>query len=89
MDVVLHDGSSVRLRKVDQDYDPTDRGSAFNYLMNAQDRGEVVTGLLYIDSRGADMHARSGTAAKPLGRMTHEELCPGSDALKALQKIYR
>jgi 2-oxoglutarate ferredoxin oxidoreductase subunit beta len=89
MDVVLHDGSSVRLRKVDQGYDPTNRGQAFNFLMDAQDRGEVVTGLLYIDPKGADMHKRSGTAQKPLGRMTHEELCPGSARLTDLQRAYR
>ena len=89
MEVKLHDGSSVRLRKVARDYDPTDRGRSFSYLMDAQNRGEVVTGLLYIDPKGADMHQRSGTAQKPLGRMNHEELCPGSAALKELQKVYR
>jgi len=89
MDVKLHDGSHVILRKVDNDYDPTDRGRAFNYLMDAQDRGEVVTGLLYIDQKQGDMHQRSGTASKPLGRMEHEELCPGSEVLKDLQKAYR
>ena len=89
MDVKLHDGSHVVLRKVDKDYDPTDRGRAFNYLMDAQDRGGVVTGLLYIDQKQGDMHQRSGTESKPLGRMEHEELCPGSDVLKDLQKAYR
>ena len=89
MEVKLHDGSSVRLRKVARDYDPTDRGSAFSYLMDARKRGEVVTGLLYIDPKGADMHERNGTAQKPLGRMDHAELCPGSATLKELQKAYR
>jgi len=45
--------------------------------------------LLYIDQKQGDMHQRSGTASKPLGRMEHEELCPGSEVLKDLQKAYR
>ena len=57
--VMMHDGSWVRLRKVAEDYDPTDRDRAYAYIRDAQSKGEVVTGLLYIDE-GVAGHARPG-----------------------------
>ena len=57
--VMMHDGSWVRLRKVAEDYDPTDRDRAYAYIRDAQSKGEVVTGLLYIDE-GSQRHARPG-----------------------------
>ena len=46
--VMMHDGSWVRLRKVSEDYDPTDRDRSFTYIRERQEEGEVVTGLLYL-----------------------------------------
>ena len=56
-DVVLHDGGTIRLRKLDDDYDPTDKVGAMAYLEARRARGEVVTGLLYLRS-GQRRHAR-------------------------------
>ena len=47
------------------------------------------TGLLYIDESEPDMHGVNGTVAAPLNRLPYEELCPGRDALLALQKRFR
>ncbi|MGC9291244.1 MAG: 2-oxoacid:ferredoxin oxidoreductase subunit beta [Acidobacteriaceae bacterium] len=49
-DVQLHDGSHLTLRKLHQDYDPTDRVSAVRALMEASERGEVLTGVFYVDA---------------------------------------
>jgi len=89
MTVNMHDGSQLVLRKVDQSYDLTDRGRAFNYLMEHQGRGEIITGLLYIDEEQGDMHARNRTVSTPLGRLSLQELCPGSEKLKKIQASYR
>src|SRR5438874_6338994 len=59
--VTMHDGSVVRFRRVASDYDPRDRDAAYAYVRKHQARGEVVTGLLYIDESAADMHGISGT----------------------------
>ncbi|MEC7780827.1 MAG: 2-oxoacid:ferredoxin oxidoreductase subunit beta, partial [Pseudomonadota bacterium] len=48
-DVSMPDGSTLRLYKVDADYDAHDRVGALNYVQRAQEQGEVVTGLLYVD----------------------------------------
>jgi 2-oxoglutarate ferredoxin oxidoreductase subunit beta len=87
--VTMHDGSVIHLKKTDPDYDPTDRARAFDYVMRHQEKGEIVTGLLYIDDSRDDMHGLNKTVAAPLTTYDYEKLCPGSEALASLQKRYR
>jgi 2-oxoglutarate ferredoxin oxidoreductase subunit beta len=84
--VTMHDGSVVRFHKVAEDYDPTDRGAALEHIAEVRKRGEVPTGLLYLEENGADMHGFENTVEKPLVELPYEELCPGSAALAELQK---
>ncbi|HEY3592809.1 MAG TPA: hypothetical protein VGL13_03005, partial [Polyangiaceae bacterium] len=87
--VKMHDGSVVRFSKVGPDYDPTDRDAVQAYLQEHQKRGEIPTGLLYLDDQMNDMHATSGTVDVPLTELPFEELCPGSAVLDQLQRAYR
>jgi len=87
--VDLHDGSRVLLRKVAKDYVPGTRGAALEYVRAQQRKGEIVTGLLFIDESEPDMHGVNATVAAPLARLPYEELCPGRDALLQLQKRFR
>jgi 2-oxoglutarate ferredoxin oxidoreductase subunit beta len=89
LEVVMHDGSTVRFRNVPGDYDPTDRDAAYAHVRALQDRGEAAMGLLYMDSDLPDMHEQNSTVERPLVEVPHELLCPGSAALEALQKEYR
>jgi 2-oxoglutarate/2-oxoacid ferredoxin oxidoreductase subunit beta len=86
--VTMHDGSRVMLKKIDVEYDPTDRLAAMNYLHHHSAQGEVVTGLLFVDREPSDLHERLGTVAEPLNRMG-EELCPGVEALAAINASLR
>jgi 2-oxoglutarate ferredoxin oxidoreductase subunit beta len=88
-DVTLHDGSTVRLRKVAHDYDPHDRIAAMNYLMERHAAGEIVTGLLYVDPDACDLHDYLGTTRTPLNRLTETELCPGAAALDKINASLR
>jgi len=87
--VAMHDGSSVRLRKVAEDYDPTDRDRAYAYIRDRQADGELVTGLLYLSPDARDMHDQSDTVATPLTQLPYEALCPGSAELDKLQRRFR
>ncbi|NDC62716.1 MAG: 2-oxoacid:ferredoxin oxidoreductase subunit beta [Planctomycetia bacterium] len=87
--VQMHDGSSVRLRATAADYDPTDRTSAYAHVRGCQARGEIATGLLFVDERSRDMHDLLRTPATPLVDIPHEDLCPGAAALEALMARYR
>ena len=88
-EVTLHDGSVVRLRKLSADYDVTDRLGAMNFLAERQRRGEVVTGLLYMEPDAGDMHDNLGTIAQPLNQLGEKELCPGSGALAKINASLR
>ena len=88
--VTMHDGSTIVLRKVGPDYDPTDRRAAWNFLSERQKSGEIATGLLYVDEQaGVEMHKAAKTVAGPLIHVPYAELCPGSAMLAELQDDYR
>jgi 2-oxoglutarate ferredoxin oxidoreductase subunit beta len=87
--VQMHDGASVRLRSTSADYDPTDRNSAYAHVRACQARGEIATGLLFIDENGLDMHDMMHTVDTPLVDLPFEKLCPGSAALTKLMARYR
>jgi 2-oxoglutarate ferredoxin oxidoreductase subunit beta len=85
----MHDGSVVRFREVGSEYDPTDRDAAYAHVRARQEKGEIVTGLLYIDEQSSDMHDVANTVTRPLVELPYESLCPGSAALEQLMDEYR
>ncbi len=89
MPIELHDGSTIVLRKVDKDYDLTSRASAFKYLRERFNAGEITTGLLYLDESREEMHELMGNIDTPLSKLAVDELNPGSEELKKLQGRYR
>ena len=87
--VTLHDGSTVKLRKVAKDYDATDRDRAYAYIRERQRAGEIATGLLYISADSHDLHAQNETVPQSLTTVPYEKLCPGSAELTKLQQRFR
>ncbi len=87
--VKLHDGSTILLRKTDPEFTPTVRSAAMRYLEAHSSRGEVVTGLLYLNEDMPSLHDVSGTTSKPLASLTHAQLVPGNQALARLQERLR
>ena len=58
--------------------------------MNAhQARGEVVTGLLYVDPLALDLHVAQNTSVKPLNSFGVAQLCPGAQALDKINAALR
>ena len=87
--VMLHDGSWVRLRKLTEDYDATDRDRAYAHVRAHQRAGEVVTGLLYLAPDSEDMHDQMDTITGSLVELPYEQLCPGNAELQKLQGRFR
>jgi 2-oxoglutarate ferredoxin oxidoreductase subunit beta len=87
--VMLHDGSWVRLRKLAHEYDPTDRDAAYAYIRDRQRAREVVTGLLHISADSRDMHEQAETVPRPMVDLPFERLCPGNAELQKLQERFR
>ncbi|MBL8383757.1 MAG: 2-oxoacid:ferredoxin oxidoreductase subunit beta [Burkholderiales bacterium] len=88
-EVVQHDGSVLRLRKLHTDYDPNNRIAAMNFLQEHQARGEVVTGLLYVDPDPEDLHIYANTVPVPLNALGERELCPRAAALEKINASLR
>jgi 2-oxoglutarate ferredoxin oxidoreductase subunit beta len=88
-EVRQHDGSTLRLHKLPQSHDTGDRASALNYLHACQQRGEIVTGLLYVDPEAEDLHAHLDTAAAAFNTLGEAELCPGAANLAAINSGLR
>jgi 2-oxoglutarate/2-oxoacid ferredoxin oxidoreductase subunit beta len=80
-DLTMHDGSVIRLNKLQKDWDPYDRLSATNAVRQAKRRDEILTGLLYVNENSVDLHQLLDTSARPLNSLPQKELCPGNDAL--------
>jgi 2-oxoglutarate ferredoxin oxidoreductase subunit beta len=84
IEVTQHDGSVLRLRKLAQGYDAGDRLAAMSHIANHESRGEILTGLLYVQPDADDLHANLNTVEMPLNRLGTRELCPGSAALASI-----
>jgi 2-oxoglutarate ferredoxin oxidoreductase subunit beta len=89
VDVPQGDGTVLRLRRIAEGYDATDRVGALNYIAQHQSRGELVTGLLYIEPDPEDLHAHLNTVETPFNRLTDADLVPGVAALAALNRSLR
>jgi 2-oxoglutarate ferredoxin oxidoreductase subunit beta len=73
-DVELDDGSHVLLRKLEIEYDPTDRIAAMRKLHEHAAAGEFVTGLLYVDTKSEDLCTREKLPHMPLAHYGEETL---------------
>jgi 2-oxoglutarate ferredoxin oxidoreductase subunit beta len=79
--VEQHDGSRIALRKLAADYDLHDRTAALGFLQHHAAKGQIVTGLLYMEKESEDLHAHLHTVQVPLNALGEKELCPGQAAL--------
>ena len=82
--VMMHDGGTIRLHKLAEDHDFADRSAALATLEHRRAKGEIVTGLIYLNEDAIDLHARLNTSTRPLNALGEAELCPGSKALEAI-----
>ena len=87
---MLHDGGSIRLRKLGDAYDPIrSRGGDGVISSRGAEAGEVVTGLLYLHADSADMHDALETVEAPLNALSDGELVPSTAALTQLNASLR
>jgi 2-oxoglutarate ferredoxin oxidoreductase subunit beta len=89
IDVPQHDGSIIRLRKTHADYDPTDRINAMTNIQAFAAKGEVLTGLLYVDPKSTDLHDHLNTCEKPFNTLGAKDLCPGAGVLEKINASLR
>jgi len=87
--VTMHDGSVMRFRSVPEGYDPSDRMKVEEYFRDRQGRGEIATGLLYLDESGLELHELNHTPQAGLNSLPLSDLCPGAAELASMQEDFR
>src|SRR5256886_4335237 len=87
--VEQHDGSRLVLKKVSADYDACDRVGAMNFLQQHAAKGQIVTGLLFVENDPEDLHMSANTVKAPLNSLSEKELCPRQAALDRINAALR
>ena len=88
-DIEMHDGSHLRIRKLARDYDPTDRIAALAVLEEAAKNGEVLTGVLYLDTTKPTFVELLNMADAPLATLPLEKVRPPREALETAMEELR
>ncbi len=89
VDVRMHDGSRLHLRKLEADYDPSSRSRAVARLMESGAEEHVLTGVLYADPEASDFLTRLGTVDAPLATLPEEAVRPGRSVLDEVNESLR
>ncbi len=87
-EVTLHDGSTIVLKKLDKDHDPTNRLQAAMVLEEARRKNELITGLIYINPDEPSFFDGYGLVEEPLNRLDDSRLRPGREALDQLNAMF-
>jgi 2-oxoglutarate ferredoxin oxidoreductase subunit beta len=85
----MHDGSSLRLRKLEEDYDPTNRIAAMTRLSQAHEHGEVLTGVFYVNTKAPSFLDLLNMVDEPLATLPESVTRPGREALDAAMEELR
>lgn len=88
-DVELHDGSKIRLKKLERDFDPTNKLEVMQALYAAKKEGIVLTGLLYINTENPDLTTNLDMVDTPLYALNAEDLRPSKEQLSKIMNSYR
>lgn len=85
-EVTLHDGAKIVLKKLEQDYDPTNVFEALRVLEDAEQNNWLITGILYVDPDSPDMFSRYNLSETPLNRLANNKIRPAADTLDEINR---
>ena len=86
VDVEMHDGSVIRLKKLDNQYDPTDKYAAMKLLEEAHQQQEFITGLIYVNEQRPSLSELERMPEAPLATLAEERVRPSRDVLDKLMR---
>jgi len=89
LDVTMHDGSHLRLRKLEENYDPTSRLNALTRLTEAHEGGEVLTGVFYVNPQAPSFLDMLNMTDQPLATLPESVTRPGREVLEAAMEELR
>jgi len=89
VDLTMHDGSHLRLRKLAEDYDPTDKLRAISTLTEAHEKGETLTGVFYIEPNKPTFMDLLHVTDEPLATLPAEAVRPSQAVLDEVMESFR
>src|SRR6476620_6145609 len=89
MEVTMHDGSRLRLRKLEEDYDPTDKIRAITRLNEAKKDGDMLTGVLYVNTQAPTFLDMLNITDQPLATLPPSAVRPGPEVLERVMEELR
>jgi 2-oxoglutarate ferredoxin oxidoreductase subunit beta len=89
LEVTMHDGSRLRLRKLEQDYDPTHRIDAIHRLLDAHEKQEVLTGVFYVNPNAPTFIDLLNMTDLPLATLPESVTRPGREVLEQCMEELR
>jgi 2-oxoglutarate ferredoxin oxidoreductase subunit beta len=87
LEVPLYDGTHIILKKLGQDYEPTDRVRALQMLEDANRKNELITGLIYINPKQKSLFDLYDLPETPLNRLPIEKLRPSPESLEEINQL--
>ncbi|MGA9978673.1 MAG: 2-oxoacid:ferredoxin oxidoreductase subunit beta [Candidatus Sulfotelmatobacter sp.] len=89
LSVTMHDGSHLQLRKLEEDYNPTEKIHAISRLTEAHDAGEVLTGVFYVNTKAPNFLDMLNLVDQPLATLPESVTRPGKEVLEAAMEELR
>jgi 2-oxoglutarate ferredoxin oxidoreductase subunit beta len=89
IEVTMHDGSRLRLRKLEEEYDPTNRIAAVHRLSEAHEKGEVLTGVFYVNPQAPTFLEMLNMTDHPLATLPESVVRPGREVLEQVMEELR
>ncbi len=86
-EVTMHDGSTIILKKLERDYDPSSRWTALKMMEEAQRNNWLVTGLIYIEPDRPSLTDMYDLVDKPLNRLVEKDLRPARKTLDKMNEM--
>ncbi|MCY4019873.1 MAG: 2-oxoacid:ferredoxin oxidoreductase subunit beta [Chloroflexi bacterium] len=86
IDVEMHDGSFIRLKKLDNDHDPRNRRMAIDVLEQSLREQIFSTGLIYYEEPHPTLADTEDLVSTPLARLDEASLRPSKEALDSVMR---
>ena len=88
-EIELHDGSRLRIKKLGRDYDPSNQFDALKAMDEAEKKGEVLTGVFYVDTKKPNFMEMLNMEDAPLATLPESKVRPPKEVLDQVMEELR
>jgi 2-oxoglutarate ferredoxin oxidoreductase subunit beta len=89
INVTMHDGSQLRLRKLEEDYDPTSKLNAIKRMAEAKENNEILTGVFYVNPKAPTFLDMIDMTEDSLATLPQGRIRPSREALEQIMEELR